>query len=131
MQRSTVADEPGVGEGWTRLATVVAAQVPVAELDGLWVFRPIMHEGRQWGTAVVTRIDGDRRRIYTARYMHQLKGKERGAYSAEVTEVGSGVSETLDDILAQVEHRLDDQPPVRIPVERWFPPVADPPAAVE
>lgn len=129
MQRTTIADEPGVGEGWTRLAALVAERVPVAELDGLWVFRPIMHEGRQWGTALVTRVDGDRRRIYTARYMHQLKGKARGAYSAEVTEVGSGVVETLEDVVALVEHRLDDEPPVRIPLERWFPPTADPPAA--
>jgi len=128
MQRTTIADGPGVGEGWTRLAALVAEQVPVAEMDGLWVFRPMMHEGRQWGTAVFTRVDGDRRRIYTARYMHQLKGKERGAYSAEVTEVGSGVVETLDDILALAEHRLEEEPPVRIPIERWFPPQENVPA---
>ncbi|HSM17184.1 MAG TPA: hypothetical protein VK845_09370 [Gemmatimonadales bacterium] len=127
MQHTTTADEPGVGEGWTRLAALVAEQVPVAEMDGLWVFRPMMHEGRQWGTAVFTRVDGDRRRIYTARYMHQLKGKERGTYSADITEVGSGVVETLDDILALAEHRLEEEPPVRIPIERWFPPNDDGP----
>jgi hypothetical protein len=122
MHTTTAADDPGVGEGWKRLAALVADRVPVTEVDGLWVFRPMMHEGRQWGTAVFTRVDGDRRRIYTARYMHQLKGKERGTYSAEVTEVGSGVVETLDDILALAEHRLEEEPPVRIPIDRWFPP---------
>ena len=133
MQHPIVADEPGAGEGWSRLAALVAERLPVDELDGLWVFRPLIHEGRQWGTAVLTRIDGDRRRIYTARYMHQLKGKERGTYSAEVTEVGSGVVETLDDIFALVERRIEEEPPERIPLERWFPlpPVDDGPAGAD
>jgi hypothetical protein len=126
-----VTDESGVGEGWSRLALLVADQLPVGELDGLWVFRPTMHEGRQWGTAVLSRVDGDRRRIYTARYMHQLKGKERGAYSAEVKEVGSGVVETLDDIFALVERRIEEEPPERIPLDQWFTPMDDGPARAD
>ncbi len=119
-----VAPEPGRAEGWVRLAAHVAEQIPVDDLDGIWIFRPVMSDGRQWGTAVLTRVDGDRRRIYTARYMHQLKGKERGAYGAEVREVGSGPEQTLEEIFAAVEHRSDEDPPLRIPVERWFPPEA-------
>ena len=57
------------GAGWTRLAAAVAEQIPPVEVDGVWVFSPLRHEGREWGTAVLSRVDGDRRRIYTARYM--------------------------------------------------------------
>ena len=119
------------GPGWTRLAGAVADRIPPAEVDGVWVFGVLRHEGREWGTAVLSRVDGDGRRIYTARYMHQLKGKERGAYSAEVREVGSGVVATLDDIFALVERRIEEEPPERIPLERWFPPVDHGPARAD
>ena len=57
---------------------------------GVWVFSAVRHEGREYGTAVLSRVDGDRRRIYTARYVLALKGKERGKFEASVLEVGSG-----------------------------------------
>jgi hypothetical protein len=65
--------------------------LPPAEVDGLWAFPNIRRDGREWGTAVLTRVDGasgERRRVYTARYMLVLKGKERGQFEAEVDEVG-------------------------------------------
>ena len=60
--------------------------LPPAEVDGVWVFSPLRREGREWGTAVLRRVDGDRRRIYTARYVLAIKGKERG----QVRGVGPG-----------------------------------------
>ncbi len=115
------------GSGWGRLADYVAGEIPVAEIDGVWQFRTIKREGRELGTAMLSRVDGEqqeRRRIYTARFMHLLKGKERGKFEASLEEVGSGPVETLDDLLAGVRKRLEDEDPRPVPVEEWFP-VAD------
>lgn len=109
------------GFGWPRLASTVAEQIPAAEVDGVWVFSALRHEGREWGTAVLSRIDGDRRRIYTARYMLAVKGKERGRFEASVQEVGSGPVEALAQLLQDVQRRVDDEhPPVPVPPEDWF-----------
>ena len=113
--------------GWARLAGAVAAVVPPAEVDGVWIFSPLRHEGREWGTAVLSRLDGDRRRIYTARYVLAIKGKERGKFEATVQEVGSGPVAALTRLLQEAQKRVDDeQPPTPVPPESWFP---DPPSA--
>src|SRR6202008_492715 len=49
-----LAPPPGQGAGWAKLAAAVETQVPPAEIDTIYVFRPIKREGREWGTAVVT-----------------------------------------------------------------------------
>src|SRR5438874_13393045 len=46
---------PGQGPGWAKLAAAVEAQVPPAEIETIYVFQPIKRQGREWGTAVVTR----------------------------------------------------------------------------
>ena len=115
------------GSGWGRLAGYVAGEIPVAEIDGVWQFRTIKREGRELGTAMLSRVDGEqqeRRRIYTARFMHLLKGKERGKFEASLEEVGSGPVETLGELLAGVRKRLEDEDPRPVPLEDWFP-VAD------
>jgi hypothetical protein len=105
----------------------VAEVVPPAEVDGVWVFSPLRHDGREWGTAVLSRVDGDRRRIYTARYVLAIKGKERGKFEATVQEVGSGPVAALARLLQDAQKRIDDeQPPTPVPPESWFP---DAPAA--
>ena len=81
------AEAPGVGAGWSRLAEEVAKLLPGAEIDGVWAFPNLRRDGREWGTAVISRVEGDRRRIYTARYQLVLKGKERGRFEAAVEEV--------------------------------------------
>jgi hypothetical protein len=109
------------GVGWPRLAAAVAEQIPPAEVDAVWVFSTMRHEGREWGTAVLSRVDGDRRRIYTARYMLAVKGKERGKFEASVEEVGSGPVEALAQLLHDAQRRVDDeQPPLAVPPESWF-----------
>jgi hypothetical protein len=112
---------PGTGPGWSRLAQAVAAIVPPADVDAVWVFSPLRRDGREWGTAVLARVDGVRRRIYTARYMLAIKGKERGKFDASVEEVGSGPVEALDRLLQEAHRRIDDeQPPLSVPPEAWF-----------
>ena len=73
-------------------------------------------------------IDGDRRRIYTATYTATIKGKQRGGFEPRLDEVGSGPLEALQELLALVPVRADDEePPVPVDVALWFPPM---PAAI-
>jgi len=121
MPTDVVVEKPGTGPGWRRLAQAVGEQLTPADLEGLWIFRPLRVDKKEWGTAIVARRDGDRYRIYTARYAHTIKGKERGAFGAELCEVGSGPMETLEELVAAVPKRTEEDPPLRIPLERWFP----------
>ncbi len=112
---------PGAGPGWSRLAEAVAADIPPGEIDAVWVFSPLRRDGREWGTAVLSRADGDRRRIYTARYALNIKGKDRGKLETAVEEVGSGPVEALDRLLQEAHRRIDDEhPPLSVAPESWF-----------
>lgn len=114
--------------GWERLAEQVAVELPVADVDAVWVFRAIRHDGREWGTAVVSRVEGDRRRIYTARFALTQKGKERGRFEATVAEIGSGPLDAVAELIAGVRRRMDDEVPEAVDPARWFahlpPPIA-------
>lgn len=109
------------GSGWDRLAQAVAEVLPPDEVDAVWVFTPLRHSTKEWGTAVVSRVDGERRRIYTARYGLAIKGKDRGKFEALVQEVGAGPLEALARLLEEAQRRIDDEhPPVSIAPESWF-----------
>jgi hypothetical protein len=70
---------------------------------------------------VLSRVDGERRRIYTARYVLAVKGKERGKFEATVQEVGSGPIEALTRLLQEAQKRIDDeQPPLAVSPATWF-----------
>lgn len=117
--------EAGRGSGWEQLARKVAEVVPPEEVDGLWVFPVRRQDQKDFGTAVLTRLageEGDRRRIYTARFMLQVKGKERGRFEADVAEVGSGPLSELPELLHEVHLRADDEhPPVPVDPAGWLP----------
>ena len=116
-----------VGSAWDRLAQAVAAVLPPSEVDGVWTFAPIRRDTREWGTAVLSRIDGERRRIYTARYVLAIKGKERGKFESSVHEVGSGPVEVLARLLQEAQARMDEEhPPVPVPPESWFSSIVSP-----
>ena len=130
MHDGTRLNRAGDGLGWSRLAEVVATEVPVSEVDGIWVFRPIRNGPREWGTAIVSRLDGERRRIYTARYQLAIKGKERGRFEAAVEEVGSGTVDALEKLVAEAARRTEEEePPAPVETERWYPREDDPIAA--
>ena len=113
---------PGIGEGWTRLIGAVGLALPIIEIDGVWVFKTIRHNARDFGTAILSRVDGDRRRIYTASFILTVKGKTRGQFESEIAEVGSGPLEALAELLSLVPKRSEDEePPTAIPAEQWFP----------
>lgn len=116
----------GEGERWELLAEWLRAQVDPSEIDGIWVFRVVRHEQKEFGTAVLSLVTGERRRILTARYTATIKGRERGGFEAALDEVGSGPVEALHELLAMVPIRADDEdPPASVEVERWFPPLAE------
>jgi hypothetical protein len=118
---------PGDGPHWERLAAWVRERLPVEELDGVWVFRVLRRDQREFGTAVLSRVDGDRRRIYTASFVAIVKGKQRGGFETELREVGSGPLDALHELLAKVPDRADDEdPPAEVELALWFPPSSAP-----
>jgi hypothetical protein len=102
----------------------VEAQVPPAEIETIYVFRPIKRQGREWGTAVVTRRNtaaDERLRVYTAKYMLVVRGKERGQAKVEVVEVALSPAEVLAQVLqATVDRGGDTEPPVELGPGVWY-----------
>jgi hypothetical protein len=120
------------GSGWDRLAQAVAEVVPPLEIDAVWVFTPVRREANEWGTAVLSRVEGERRRIYTARYVLAVKGKERGKFESSIQEVGIGPVEALTRVLHEAQRRIDDDhPPTAVPPESWFSSTRSPGASVD
>lgn len=113
---------PGEGERWARLAEWLIDRIPVSEVDGVWVFRVVRRGQKEYGTAVISLVSNDRRRICTARYVATIKGRQRGGFETELNEVGSGPLEALHELLALVPVRADDEdPPAPVEPQRWFP----------
>lgn len=117
---------PGKGPGWEKLTAELRNALPVLEIDRVWAFRVVRRDGCDFGTAILSRVAGDRRTIYTAAFTLQVKGKKRGAFEWRLDEVGSGPLEALDELLALVPKRADDEePPHPIEPAAWFPPEPD------
>jgi hypothetical protein len=120
---------PGIGRGWTEVAAAVARAVPPHEIETIYVFRPIKRDGREWGTAVVTRVSAPldaaagapRLRVYTARYMLIARGKERGRVKAEVEEVALSPAEVLSQVMqATADRNGDPEPPSIVERAAWY-----------
>jgi hypothetical protein len=123
---------PGSGSGWDQLVPAIAQALGQGDVDGIWIFRVVRSGGRDFGTAVISQVDGDRRRIYTARFVLTVKGKKRGAFESELIELGSGPLEAREELLALVPRRAElDDPLVPVPVSQWFPPVGEDAAGPE
>lgn len=119
-----LASAPGQGPGWAKVAAAVQARVPPAEIETIYLFRPIKREGREWGTAVVTRRgdspDG-RLRVYTAQYMLIVRGKERGQVKVEVVEVGLSPAAVLAQVMqATVDRGDESEPPLELGPGVWY-----------
>jgi hypothetical protein len=88
------------------------------------VFRPIKRDGREWGTAVVTRRNAspdERLRVYTAQYMLVARGKERGQAKVEVVEVALSPAEVLARVMqATVDRGGDTEPPAELGPAAWY-----------
>jgi len=98
--------------------------MPPAEIASIYVFRPIKRDGREWGTAVVTRTGAEqdgRLRVYTARYMLIVRGKERGRSKVEVEEVALTPAEVLAQVMeATTDRSGDPEPPVTVDRSAWY-----------
>ncbi len=123
----------GRGPGWTELAAAVAAAIPPAEIETIYLFRPLKREGREWGTAVVTRCvpdggaggaggaGGGRLRVYTARYMLVVRGKERGRSKVEVEEVALSPADVVTQVMQAAADRTGEaEPPVAVGRSAWY-----------
>ncbi len=114
----------GAGPGWAKLAAAVAQALPRAEIETIYLFRPIKREGREWGTAVVTRRTPppeDRLRVYTAKYMLVVRGKERGQARVAVEEVGLSPTAVLEQVMQSTAERTGDaEPPVAHGPSVWY-----------
>lgn len=115
--------EPGTGPGWEKLAEVLRQAIDPRTVDGIWVFRTMRAGPREFGTAIISQVEGDRRRISTARYALLIKGRQRGGFVWGLDEVGSGPLSALEELLAQVPVRgVEDEPPIPVDPLLWFPP---------
>ncbi len=116
--------EPGRGPGWAKLAEAVAARVAPPEIDTIYLFRPLKREGREWGTAVVAchALDGGTRlRVYTARYMLVVRGKDRGQARIEVRETALSPAEVIAQVMQSAAERSGDpEPPVAVGPAVWY-----------
>lgn len=110
--------------GWAKVAEAVEAQVPPTEIETIYLFRPIKREGREWGTAVVTRRSASpegRLRVYTAKYMLIVRGKERGQAKVEVAEVGLSPAAVLAQVMqATADRGGETEPPVELGPGAWY-----------
>ncbi|MGH7538949.1 MAG: hypothetical protein ACREMF_09955 [Gemmatimonadales bacterium] len=113
---------PGQGPGWEKLASAVSAAVPPAEIETVYLFRPIKRAGREWGTAVVTRRHAEGRlRVYTARYMLVVRGKEKGQSRVEVEEVALSPAEVVAQVMQRTAERTGEaEPPEAYGPAVWY-----------
>ena len=113
---------PGQGPGWAKVAAAVAAAMPTPEIATIYLFRPIKREGREWGTAVVTRKTSEGRlRVYTAKYMLIVRGKDRGQSKVELKEVGLSPAEVLAQVMQATADRSGEaEPPVEVAPGAWY-----------
>lgn len=118
------AARPGQGAGWAKLSAAVAGRIPAAEIDTVYLFRPMKREGREWGTAVVTRRPpegGGRLLVYTARYMIVIRGKEKGQARVEVDEVALSPAEVIAQVMQRTAERTGEaDPPVAYGPAVWY-----------
>jgi hypothetical protein len=98
--------------------------VAPSEIETIYLFRPWKREGREWGTAVVAcraTEEGDRLRVYTARYMLIVRGKERGQSRIEVEETALSPADVIARVMqAAAERTGDPEPPVAVGPAVWY-----------
>lgn len=120
---TSTARAAGLGIGWTKLGAAVCERLPVAQIERIWLFPPVRHEEREWGTAVVAvRVDDNRSQVYTGTYILTIRGRDRGRAYLSVEEVGAGPDDVLPEVIRGVQVRAGEaEAPVEIDPELWFP----------
>jgi len=91
------------------LLEAVAARMPPAEVDAVWAFPPLRHEGKEHGVAVVSRLAGEGRRlVYRARYTVGLAAAERGKVAVELEQAAEGPPDLVAAVIDGVRRRADE-----------------------
>lgn len=92
-----------------KLLEVIATAMPREEVEAVWAFPPVRREGREHGVAVVSRVlEGDRRRVYRARYALGLGGSARGAVTVEIEPAAEGPPSLVPSVIEGVRDRADE-----------------------
>ncbi len=117
-----VAAQPGLGLGWTRVATSIAEFAVPSSIERIWLFAPVRRDEREWGTAVLAcRTESNRLQVFTASYLIVIRGRMRGQGKVTVDDVGESPVEVLHEVIAGVMERAGEtEPPVEIAPELWF-----------
>jgi hypothetical protein len=103
------ADVGRYGEGLARVLDLVAERVPRADVEAAWAFPGVRREGREYGVAVIARRGEEGRRVvYRARWIIELKGRERGKTIVELEETAVAPAELLPRVLDGVRERADE-----------------------
>lgn len=97
-------------EGVARLLSLIAGQMPREEVDTVWAFPGVRREGREYGVAVVSRrgTTDERRRVYRARYVLELKGEKRGTATLELEESAETPTALVRRVIDGVARRADE-----------------------
>jgi len=104
---------PGRGPGWEKLAEAVAQRVSPTAIETIYLFRPVL--------ACRGPDAGDRLRVYTARYMLIVRGKERGQSRVEIEETGLSPAQVIAHVMqAAAERSGDPEPPVAVGPAVWY-----------
>lgn len=121
--RAPSAGAPGVGPGWLRVAAELAKLIPPDEVVSLWVFPAVRREEREWGTVVVARrAEAERVRVYTARFVQVIRGREKGQGRVVIDEVAECPQAVIFEVLKGVQERMAEAvPPVEISPSAWYP----------
>jgi hypothetical protein len=97
---------PGVPEALPRtldrIGTVLGAEV----LDTLWIFPPLIKGRKEWGLVVASCFveQGERRRLFTARYSAERTGKGLDVES-EISEQGEAPADRFPRMMEGVVRR--------------------------
>ena len=94
-----------------RFLREIADRVGTASVEEVHLFPPIRQGGVESGVAVVAASAPfqERHTVYSARYRHTLKGKERGKWEMEMTAEADAPLVTVDAVVRGVMKRAGEQ----------------------
>lgn len=101
-----------------RFLREIADRVDTGSVEEVRLFPPIRQGGLETGAAIVAvnMPSQERRTVYSARYCHTLKGKERGKWEVDVTAEADAPLITVDAVVRGVMKRAGEPfEPERIP----------------
>lgn len=109
-------------ETTARFLREIGERIGAGLIEEVRLFPPIRQGGIETGVAVVaaSELGEARHTVYSARYRHTLKGKERGKWECDVTAEADAPLVTIDEVVRGVMKRAGEQfEPERIPAHAF------------